>query len=135
MKLAVKNYLLSLIYRGQSRAILSGTRRSLSIDSAQNCPQSYENWMAEWSEASVCGAEGPGIDSQRRRSCFFRKMVIARKVAEERERSGRKREVEEREKRKEKRGKRKGERTVKEKKLFFVIFLLVFLFNFYRLSL
>ena len=56
--------------------------------------------MAERSEASVCGAEGPGIDSQRRRSCFFRKMVIARKVAEKRER-----EVEEREKRKEKRGK------------------------------
>ena len=36
---------------------------------------------------------------------------------------------------KEKRGNRKRERTVKEKKLFFVIFLLVFLFNFYRLSL
>ena len=56
--------------------------------------------MAEQSGASVCGAESPGIDSRRRRSCFFRKMVIARKVAEKRER-----EVEEREKRKEKRGK------------------------------
>ena len=69
--------------------------------------------MAERSEASVCGAEGPGINSRRRRSCFFRKMVIARKVAEERERSGRKREVEER-------GKRKGERTEKEKNFFFI---------------
>ena len=56
--------------------------------------------MAERSEASVCGAEGPGIDSRRRWSCFFRKMVIARKVAEKRERSGRKRK-EEREKGKE----------------------------------
>ena len=56
--------------------------------------------MVERSEASVCGAEGPGIDSRRRRSCFFRKMVIARKVAEKRERSGRKRK-EEREKGKE----------------------------------
>ena len=100
MKLAVKNYLLSLIYRGQSHAIISGTRRSLSIYSAQNCLQTDEDWMAEWSEASVCGAEGPGIESRRRRSCFFRKMVIARKVAEKRERSGRKRK-EEREKGKE----------------------------------
>ena len=49
--------------------------------------------MAERSEASVCGAEGPGVDSRRWRSCFFRKMVIARKVAEKRERSGRKRKV------------------------------------------
>ena len=102
MKLAVKNYLLSLIYRGQSRAILSGTRRSLSIYSAQNFTTSDEDWMAVWSEASVCGAEGPEINSRRRRSCFFRKMVIARKVAEKRER-----EVEEREKRKEEREKGK----------------------------
>ena len=56
--------------------------------------------MAERSEALVCGAEGPGIDSRCRRSCFFRKMLIARKVAEKRERSGRKRK-EEREKGKE----------------------------------
>ena len=56
--------------------------------------------MAERSEASVCGLEGPGIESRRWRSCFFRKMVIARKVAEKRERSGRKRK-EEREKGKE----------------------------------
>ena len=50
--------------------------------------------MAEWSEALVCGAEGSGIDSWCRRSCFFREMVIARKVAETRERSGRKRKEE-----------------------------------------
>ena len=74
--------------------------------------------MAERSEASVCEAEGPGIKTRRWRSCFFRKMVIARKVAEERERSGRKREVEEREKRKEKRGKN----SERKKKLFLVIF-------------
>ena len=104
MKLAVKNYLLSLIYRRQSREFLNGTRRSLTINSVQNCFESDEDWLAERSEASVCGAEGPGIDSRRRWSCFFRKMVIARKVAEERERSGRKRK-EAREKRKEKRGK------------------------------
>ena len=64
--------------------------------------------MAEWSKALVWKAEGPGIDSRRRRSCFFRKMVIARKVAEKREKW-----------KKEKRGKRKGERTVKGKKNFF----------------
>ena len=56
--------------------------------------------MAERSEASVCGAESPGINSRRQQSCFFRMMVIARKVAEKRERSGRKRK-EEREKGKE----------------------------------
>ena len=63
--------------------------------------------MAKLSEALVCGAKDPGIDSRHRQSCFFRKMVIARKVAEKRE-GGMGRE------------KSKEERTVKERRNFFL---------------
>ena len=80
--------------------------------------------MAEWSKASVCGAEGPGIDLALAELFFQRDGDCEEGGREEREKW-----------KKEKRGKRKGERTVKEKNFFFVIFLLIFLFNFYRLSL
>ena len=68
--------------------------------------------MAERSKALVCEAKGPGINSWHRRWCFFRKMVIVRKLAEKEERG-------KRQEREEKRAKRKEQR---KKKTFFLIF-------------
>ena len=80
--------------------------------SSKNDSSSHKDKVAERSEALVCEAKGPGIDSRCRRWCFFRKMVIARKVAEKEERG-------KRQEREEKRAKRKEQR---KKKTFFLIF-------------